>query len=94
MATSTPTKEQLQAATDLLFECDKNIVAEIETAIKVFEDSVAATLAKCPDNPPAMTPAQQFATRMRSIFSQNSAYELQNLKTQYGLNPPLTMPTP
>ena len=82
----TATRQQLQDASTLLMASDKALIEGAEAAMTTFNSTIDGLLAELPNNPVPMTPATQFALRLRTSLVNQSSFELASLKQQYGMN--------
>jgi hypothetical protein len=90
--TTTPTKEQLEDAYAMTQTAEKALIVALEKAMTTFNNSVNKAVEALPETATASA-AVAFSTRVKQSLMSISGYELTNLKTQYGLNEPLAVPT-
>lgn len=88
------TKEELQEAATAIFNAEKNILTQLDDLLSAFQSEIQSLADTMPVNPALNTPVAQLVTRVRSSVTAQFAYEIQNLKVQYGLTSPVSMGAP
>lgn len=81
-------KEELQTMANALMSADVAMVKTAEDAISTFNASIDAALDAYPSDPAPNTEAYKFLTRLRAALQSQATYDLNYVKTQYGLTNP------
>lgn len=97
-----PTKEELENAYLLIFNNEKAIAEELIQVVEGFKTSLESLSAGLPSNTTLTSPIISVINQIKTSITMNYGYNLETIKSSYGLNTgttssipvPLTPPPP